>query len=186
MEAWNWLEREGMLIRDPQLPADWFSISRPGEELLKQNAYESGDPSGLGSAAVDSTPRAPNSETDDNKFERLAIEEARKSVPEDERIHPKVGVVVVKNGRILATAHRGEISQCHAEYIALERKLPEAPLSGAMVYTTLEPCTTRKHPKVPCADRLAEEESHPCRDWHARPRRQDKRARVAHAKEGRH
>jgi hypothetical protein len=36
LEAWNLLEREGILIRDPQQPADWFSISRRGEELLKQ------------------------------------------------------------------------------------------------------------------------------------------------------
>jgi len=38
MEAWNWLEREGMLIQDPQRPADWFSISRKGEELLGRYA----------------------------------------------------------------------------------------------------------------------------------------------------
>ena len=46
--------------------------------------------------------------SDDRKFARLAIEEARKSAPEDGRVHPKVGVVVVKDGRVLATAHRGE------------------------------------------------------------------------------
>lgn len=38
MEAWNWLEREGMLIGDPQQPAGWFLISRRGEDLLKQSA----------------------------------------------------------------------------------------------------------------------------------------------------
>ena len=92
----------------------------------------------------------------DHKFARLAIEEARKSVPEDERIHPKVGVVVVKDGRVLATAHRGESPQCHAEYVALEKKLADLPLAGSTVYTTLEPCTSRHHPKVPCAIRLAE------------------------------
>ena len=37
MEAWNWLEREGLLIRNPQQPADWFTISRAGEELLSRN-----------------------------------------------------------------------------------------------------------------------------------------------------
>jgi len=38
LEAWNWLEREGILIRDPRQPAPWFTISRRGEELLTQNA----------------------------------------------------------------------------------------------------------------------------------------------------
>jgi hypothetical protein len=38
MEAWSWLEREGILIRDPTQPAPWFSISRSGEELLSRNA----------------------------------------------------------------------------------------------------------------------------------------------------
>ena len=58
----------------------------------------------------------------DRKFARLAIDEARKSVPEnDGRPHPRVGAVVVKNGEVLATAHRGEGEGNHAEYIALEK-----------------------------------------------------------------
>lgn len=118
-------------------------------------------------------------EADDRRFERLAIEEARKSVPEDERVHPRVGVVVVKDGRVFATAHRGEILRCRAEYIALEKKLPEESLSGATVYTTLEPCTSRNHPKVPCAIRLAERKVARVLNWHARPGRQDKRTRAA-------
>src|SRR5712692_6477185 len=35
MEAWNWLERQGLLIRNDQQTADWFTISSDGEELLK-------------------------------------------------------------------------------------------------------------------------------------------------------
>ena len=80
---------------------------------------------------------------DDRRFALLAIEEARKSVAEDKRPHPKVGAVVVKDGKILGKAHRGENLKSHAEYIALERKLPNEILVGATVYTTLEPCTTR-------------------------------------------
>src|SRR5581483_11269916 len=96
-------------------------------------------------------------ENDIAKFARSAIEEAKLSVPEsDGRIHPKVGVVVVKDGRVLAKAHRGEFPKEHAEFIALERKLPDVSIVGATVYATLEPCTTRTHPKVPCAERLAE------------------------------
>jgi hypothetical protein len=35
MEAWNWLERQGLLIRNDQQAADWFMISSDGEVLLK-------------------------------------------------------------------------------------------------------------------------------------------------------
>lgn len=92
--------------------------------------------------------------TDDDKFSRLAIEEAKLSATEDERVHPRVGAVIVLNGRVLSKAHRGESPGAHAEYIALEEKLRN--VAGATVYTTLEPCTTRNHPKIPCAERLIE------------------------------
>ena len=93
-------------------------------------------------------------EDDDRRFAVLAIEEALKSVPEDERPHPKVGAIIVKDGNVLSKAHRGEKPKSHAEYVALEDKLPDHLVAGSTVYTTLEPCTTRKHPKIPCAQRL--------------------------------
>jgi len=92
----------------------------------------------------------------DRYFAEMAIMEAMKSVPEDERPHPKVGAVVVKNGRVLSKAHRGEVLKSHAEYIALDDKLSDDVVAGATVYTTLEPCTTRTHPKIPCAQRLVD------------------------------
>ena len=92
----------------------------------------------------------------DERFARMAVDEARKSNAEDARVHPMVGCVVVKDGRVLVTAHRGEMEGNHAEFIALEKKLKDVPLAGSTVYTTLEPCTTRNHPKIPCADRLIE------------------------------
>ncbi len=92
----------------------------------------------------------------EQEFMRLAITEAQKSISEDDRVHPKVGVVVVRDNEILSVSHRGEVSGEHAEFIALERKLREQVVAGATVYTTLEPCTTRNHPKVPCAQRLIE------------------------------
>jgi pyrimidine deaminase RibD-like protein len=89
-------------------------------------------------------------------FEVLAIQEAQHSVAEDERPHPRVGAVVVKDGKVVSQAHRGEIPKGHAEFIALEGKLADDLVAGSTVYTTLEPCTTRTHPKIPCAERLIE------------------------------
>jgi len=91
----------------------------------------------------------------DHRFMQKAIEEARKSVAEsDGKEHPKVGAVVVRDGKVLASAHRGEIALGdHAEYTVLERKLPSEDLTGATLYTTLEPCTSRGE-KMPCAQRV--------------------------------
>ena len=91
---------------------------------------------------------------DDRRFELMAIEEARKSVPEDDKVRPKVGAVVVKNGKVLATAYRGEAAGNHAEYFALDNKLADDSAAGATVYTTLEPCTARNPPKIPCVERI--------------------------------
>lgn len=92
----------------------------------------------------------------DREFCKAAIAEARKSVAEDDRLHPKVGVVIVKDNKILAAGHRGESGRGdHGEYCAL-KKLPPADVQGATVYTTLEPCSERKPPKKSCTDRLIE------------------------------
>jgi pyrimidine deaminase RibD-like protein/NTP pyrophosphatase (non-canonical NTP hydrolase) len=89
---------------------------------------------------------------------RLAIASARKCLPEDTLVvRPKVGVVVAREGNPPVTAYRGELAPGdHAEYTALEKKLANEAVAGATVYTTLEPCTTRNHPKIPCAERLVE------------------------------
>jgi pyrimidine deaminase RibD-like protein/NTP pyrophosphatase (non-canonical NTP hydrolase) len=98
---------------------------------------------------------------DISELERQAIiksiDEARKSKHEDAKVHPVVGVVIVKDDSIVASAHRGEIDLGdHAEFTVLEKKLQSETLAGCTVFTTLEPCTTRNHPKVPCAERLVE------------------------------
>jgi pyrimidine deaminase RibD-like protein len=95
---------------------------------------------------------------DDERFIREAIEASKKSRSRAGKIGPRVGVVVVKDGKMLAVSYRGEMEndEEHAEYIALEKVLKGQTLAGATVYTTLEPCTLRNHPKVPCAERLIE------------------------------
>lgn len=80
---------------------------------------------------------------------------------ENGRPHPYVGVVIVRGNEILGSACRGDgVPGGHAEFIALENKLPKEVLAGCTVYTTLEPCTTRNHPKVPCSDRLIQRRVH--------------------------
>jgi pyrimidine deaminase RibD-like protein len=91
----------------------------------------------------------------DRRFMEMAVQEARKSKAEDDQPRPKVGAVVVKDGKVLATAHRGELALGdHAEFTALEKKLKDVSLAGATIYATLEPCTKRGPKRTPCAQRL--------------------------------
>ncbi len=95
-------------------------------------------------------------EESEREFMLLAIDEARRSTPEDDRTHPMIGVVVVKDNGVLATAHRGEAPGDHGEFTALEKKLRGDLIAGSTIYVTLEPCSERNPPKVPCAKRLVE------------------------------
>ncbi len=99
----------------------------------------------------------PASAAKDRHFMELAVSRARESRAEDARPHPFVGAVAVREGIILGEAFRGELGHGHhAEFSLLEEKLKGEILAGATVFTTLEPCTTRTHPKIPCAERLIE------------------------------
>ncbi len=89
-------------------------------------------------------------------FMRMAIEKAKECRPEDDRPHPFVGAVVVVNG-VPHSACRCETGPGdHAEEGLLEKMLngPDKGLHGGTVYTTLEPCTTRK--RLPCANILTD------------------------------
>ena len=94
----------------------------------------------------------------DRQFCERAVELARKSVAEDDRLHPYVGVVIVRDGKTLVEGYRGESGYGdHGEYCALKKineDVDKADLSGCTVYTTLEPCSKRKPTKIPCATRL--------------------------------
>jgi pyrimidine deaminase RibD-like protein len=93
----------------------------------------------------------------DRDYQVLAISEARRSVREAGRIPLFVGAVAARGTDLIASAYRGESKLGeHAEYTLLERKLKDATLAGATVFTTLEPCTKRGTGKVPCAERLVE------------------------------
>jgi len=86
---------------------------------------------------------------------KRAIEISKNCKSEPDRISPKVGAVVIKSGEIVIEAYRGETSPGdHAEYIALEKKERNFDLEESILITTLEPCTSRKPDKIPCAKRV--------------------------------
>lgn len=90
---------------------------------------------------------------DPKDYMQLAIDEA-KMAPEGS---PKVGAIIVKNGKIVAKAYRSKCGKdSHAEHCALEEARNErTDIKGSTVYTTLEPCNVVKSAvKVPCADQL--------------------------------
>ncbi|RKI39189.1 hypothetical protein D7Y27_22530 [Corallococcus sp. AB004] len=91
-------------------------------------------------------------------FMRQTLDEARKCKPEDSTTpKPPVAAMAVRDGKEIARAYRGELrAGDHAEFTLLEGKLQNANLAGATLYVTLEPCTTRNHPKTPCAVRVIE------------------------------
>lgn len=80
----------------------------------------------------------------DERFMRLALEEARRAAAEGE---VPIGAVVVLDGAVISSAHnRRELDHdpsAHAEFRAMTeaaQKLGRWRLSGCTVYVTLEPC----------------------------------------------
>ena len=81
---------------------------------------------------------------DDAKWMRAALEEARRALGEGEL---PIGCVIVKDGRIVASAHNlreqtGDPTG-HAEIVAIRRAaraLGDWRLEGCELYVTLEPC----------------------------------------------
>lgn len=107
--------------------------------------------------AGEDTSDSPTGLTGHRGFMLRAIELARNCRSEAGKTSPKVGAVLVRDGIVIGEAYRGEMkSGEHAEYTLLERKLSDEAVAGATLYVTLEPCTSRNDPKIPCAERIVE------------------------------
>ncbi len=92
-------------------------------------------------------------------YMELAIEEMNKSLNEtrqDGKVPPKVGAILLFPDGKIERAHRGELREGdHAEFTLLERKLGNKKLDDCILFTTLEPCVERNHPKIACCKRTS-------------------------------
>ncbi|MDQ0636434.1 pyrimidine deaminase RibD-like protein [Arthrobacter pascens] len=96
-------------------------------------------------------------ETQLDSLMRESIDEARRSVAEDDSPRPKVGALLVddKSGEVLVRSYRGERPGAHAEYTLLEKAREQGvDPRGKILFTTLEPCVQRGSGKIPCVERV--------------------------------
>src|SRR5207248_29407 len=89
----------------------------------------------------------------DEKFMRQALDEARKGAGFTSP-NPAVGAILVERARILARGYHRQAGADHAEVDCL-RKISGPVPPGAILYTTLEPCSTRGRTAA-CVDYIIE------------------------------
>src|SRR5256886_15495327 len=88
-------------------------------------------------------------QSSEEKFMQAALVEAEKGLGTTSP-NPAVGAVVVWGNRIVARGHHRRAGGDHAEIDCL-RKLPDPIPAEAVLYFTLEPCSTRGR-TAPCAN----------------------------------
>jgi diaminohydroxyphosphoribosylaminopyrimidine deaminase/5-amino-6-(5-phosphoribosylamino)uracil reductase len=92
-------------------------------------------------------------DSSDARFMKIALALASRVAPRDVSPNPRVGCVLVKNGRIVAQAAHRRFGGPHAEALALAKAGARA--IGAAAYVTLEPCAPYANKKTPsCAQTL--------------------------------
>lgn len=75
----------------------------------------------------------------------------------DNKPHPKVGAVVVFPDGTYICGYRGQKDPGdHAEFTVFKRVGENLDFARSTLYTTLEPCTKRNPPKIPCVERIIE------------------------------
>jgi diaminohydroxyphosphoribosylaminopyrimidine deaminase / 5-amino-6-(5-phosphoribosylamino)uracil reductase len=90
----------------------------------------------------------------DVRFMRLALQLAGRVAPRAVSPNPRVGCVLVKNGRVVGQGAHRRFGGPHAEATALKRAGARA--KGAVAYVSLAPCARFAGKKTPaCAEALA-------------------------------
>ena len=113
-----------------------------------KNDVAAGGVAGVGETDVERAAAARTAATgttaEDERFMRLALEEAEAAAAEGE---VPIGAVVVCDGQVVARAHNRRENDAdpsaHAEFLAMvsaARELGRWRLTGCTVYVTLEPC----------------------------------------------
>ncbi len=87
---------------------------------------------------------------DDHEYMARALRLARRGLY-SAHPNPRVGCVLVKDGRVVGEGWHRKTGEAHAEVVALRQAGPEA--KGATVYVTLEPCSHEGR-TPPCVDAL--------------------------------
>jgi diaminohydroxyphosphoribosylaminopyrimidine deaminase/5-amino-6-(5-phosphoribosylamino)uracil reductase len=82
----------------------------------------------------------------DEDFMRIALSLAEKGRTSP---NPKVGAVIVKDGRIIGTGYHRRAGMPHAEIEAMSGLRPDE-LSGSTLYVSLEPCVHTNKKTPPC------------------------------------
>jgi diaminohydroxyphosphoribosylaminopyrimidine deaminase/5-amino-6-(5-phosphoribosylamino)uracil reductase len=88
----------------------------------------------------------------DKQFMRLALKEAAKGLGRTSP-NPCVGAVIVKDGQVLGKGYHKKAGTAHAEINALQNA--SAPVAGATLYVTLEPCNHMGR-TPPCSQAILE------------------------------
>ena len=88
----------------------------------------------------------------DEKFMRAALREAARGRGHTSP-NPAVGAVIVRGGRVLARGFHQRAGLPHAEIEALRALKNPALAAGAILYVTLEPCSTHGR-TPPCVDAI--------------------------------
>jgi len=82
----------------------------------------------------------------DEKYMKLALELAKKGSGKT-KPNPMVGAVIVKDNKIISTGYHKHYRADHAEVDAIKKAAVS--LKGAVIYSTLEPCTENSF-HIPC------------------------------------